>query len=68
MEFSAKEDIEAPLDQDFAEISDFEKIERSAMRHGIEVERKEGGGTPAEGTIWTSSFGFRGKPRTATSG
>ena len=32
MEFSHKEDIEAPLEQVFAELSDFDQIERSILR------------------------------------
>ncbi|WP_146586925.1 SRPBCC family protein [Puniceibacterium confluentis] len=65
MEFAAKEDVEAPLDQVFAEMSDFDMIERSVMRHGVEVQRKDPGCAPKEGSAWTAQFRFRGKTRDA---
>jgi uncharacterized protein YndB with AHSA1/START domain len=64
MQLTAREDIEAPLDRVFAALSDFETVERQALRRGLDVQRAEG--TPPDpGTRWLASFGFRGKQRSA---
>ncbi|EPX79533.1 SRPBCC family protein [Salipiger mucosus] len=65
MEFSTREDIEAPLDRVFAALTDFDRIERQVMRRGIEVQRTDTRSEPGEGMAWTASFRFRGKPREA---
>ncbi|MCR8546747.1 SRPBCC family protein [Salipiger sp. P9] len=66
MEFSTKEDIEAPLDRVFAEVTDFEHLERQVMRRGIDVRRVSGDpATPSEGLSWSAGFRFRGKGRKA---
>lgn len=65
MELTAREDIEAPLDQVFAQLSDFEAVERQALRRGIEVKRTNDTGAPAQGLAWQAGFKFRGKTRTA---
>ena len=63
MQFSAKEDIDAPADRVFAMLGDFEMFERSAMRRGIDV-RHAGDVTAAGvGREWTVGFQVRGKPR-----
>lgn len=65
MELTAKEDIEAPLDRVFAELSDFVALERQAMRRGIEVQRHGGETGVTEGMGWHVQFTFRGKKRDA---
>jgi uncharacterized protein YndB with AHSA1/START domain len=66
MEFSTREDIEAPLDRVFAQATDFDQIERQAMRRGAEVRRLSGDhAAPAAGMGWLASFRFRGKTREA---
>lgn len=65
MELTAREDIEAPLDQVFAELTDFEGIERQALRRGIDVKRTNDTGAAAQGLAWQAGFKFRGKTRTA---
>lgn len=66
MEFSTREDIEAPLDRVFAQATDFDQIERQAMRRGAEVRRLSGDhAAPAVGMGWLASFRFRGKAREA---
>ena len=63
MELTAREDIEAPQDRVFALMSDFDRIERQAMRRGAEVTRTAPG--PGAGMAWHTRFTFRGKPREA---
>lgn len=65
MEFNTREDIEAPLDQVFAEVTDFDQIERQIMRRGVEVRRVGETATPGPGMGWVAGFVFRGKPREA---
>ncbi|MHA6326071.1 SRPBCC family protein [Roseivivax sp. CAU 1753] len=65
MEFSHKEDIEAPLEQVFAELSDFDQIERSILRRGMQVARTDQLSEVGAGMAWAATFTFRGKPRDA---
>jgi hypothetical protein len=65
MQFSSKEDIEAPADAVFAMLSEFERFERMAVRRGVEVERLQDPGAPAVGMAWHALFRLRGKPRDA---
>jgi carbon monoxide dehydrogenase subunit G len=65
MKFSSKEDIEAPLDQVFAVLSDFEIFERAAIRRGAEVHRRDDMTAPGAGMRWEASFMMRGKQRDA---
>lgn len=62
MQFSTREDIEAPIEQVFAELTRYDTLERAAMQRGAEVTRggPEGGGP---GTTWDVRFRFRGRPR-----
>lgn len=66
MEFSTKEDIEAPLDRVFSQASDFEHLERQVMRRSVDVRRVSGDpAQPVAGMNWLAGFRFRGKPREA---
>ncbi|MGI3169362.1 SRPBCC family protein [Pseudooceanicola sp. C21-150M6] len=62
MKFSTREDVSAPLESVFAQLTDFDHYEKMAMRRGAQVkrERQAGGLT---GTVWDVSFAFRGKQR-----
>ena len=63
MKFSTKEDIEAPIDQVFGLVSDFEALERAALRRGAEVQRTDNLRKPGVGMSWTASFVARGRQR-----
>ncbi|WP_264211090.1 SRPBCC family protein [Leisingera thetidis] len=63
MEFLSKEDIEAPIAGVFGAISDFELLERSALRRGIELQRIGDPASPEKGLAWDLAFSFRGKQR-----
>jgi len=65
MKFSSKEDIEAPIDQVFAILSDFEIFERAAIRRGADVHRRDDLPEPGVGMRWEASFMMRGKQRDA---
>lgn len=63
MKFSSKEDIEAPIDHVFAQVSDFAALERAALRRGAEVQRTDDLKKPAVGMSWSASFVARGRQR-----
>jgi len=63
MQFSARQDIEAPIHSVFQMVADFERFERMAMRRGIDVQRIDSAMPGAAGTKWESEFRLRGKPR-----
>jgi carbon monoxide dehydrogenase subunit G len=59
VKFNAREDIEAPITEVYAVLTDYAAFERAALRRGAEVTRADKGGRPA----WQVSFRFRGKRR-----
>ncbi len=63
MKFSTKEDIEAPIEQVFAMVSNFEALERAALRRGAEVQRTDNLRKPDVGMSWTAEFMARGRKR-----
>jgi uncharacterized protein YndB with AHSA1/START domain len=63
MEFSARDDIEAPIEFVFDQVTNFANFERSIMRRGGDVERVAGGDAPELGTKWRVNFRMRGRER-----
>jgi hypothetical protein len=63
MQFTTREDIEAPINYVFDVVSDFEGFQRQAMRRGAEVARCDGLSKPGVGMAWDIAFPFRGKRR-----
>ncbi len=63
MHFETKEDIDSPIAEIFAAITDFETFERSALRRGVEVNRKGNAAEGLETLAWDVGFQFRGSPR-----
>lgn len=63
MKFSAREDISAPIEEVFALISDFDRLERAALRRGADIVRVDRLPLPGPGMAWTAEFSFRGKLR-----
>ena len=63
MQFTSVQDINAPLDFVFEQISDFESFEAYAMRVGAQVERKDSLVGIGTGMCWFFEGEFRGKTR-----
>jgi len=63
MKISTQEDIAAPIDFVFAELSDFQSLERAALRRGAEVTRVDDLNAPGVGMAWDTTFDLRGKRR-----
>lgn len=66
MRFTAKEDIEAPIEYVFSQITDFAALERSALRRGAEIQRVANRPEAAPGMAWETAFMLRGKRREMT--
>jgi uncharacterized protein YndB with AHSA1/START domain len=65
MKFSTREDIEAPIEKVFAEVTDFAGFEHAAMRRNIKFTRSDTAPRPGPGSGWTIDFKFRGRARRA---
>ena len=63
MKFTTKEDIEAPIEHVFKEVSDFSSFERSALRRGADINRVDSHATAQVGSAWDVAFKYRGKER-----
>ena len=57
---STQEDISAPASFVFARLTDYDSLERRALRRGAKVTRS---GQIGVGTTWTAEFRLRGKDR-----
>ncbi|WP_394153806.1 SRPBCC family protein [Loktanella salsilacus] len=63
MKFSTREDIEAPIDQVYARVTDFAGFERQMMRRGADVRRMDPGHPVKQGSSWDVAFTFRSRER-----
>ena len=63
MQLKSREDIEAPIDFVFAQVTDFPAFERQALRRGADVQRRGGNDVPGLGSAWDVTFKYRGKDR-----
>lgn len=63
MQFSNREDIEAPAEFVFEQVTDFTVFERQALRRGADVRRKDATPGAGVGSSWDVTFKFRGKDR-----
>lgn len=63
MQFSAKQDIEVPIESVFAAVTDFDGFTTQALRRGAEVVRVDPLTGPCAGMTWQVGFEFRGKRR-----
>ena len=63
MKFSTREDIDLPLDQVFAQVSDFDQFERAALRRGVKIRRLDNHRNACAGMQWEMDFVLRGKER-----
>ncbi|HEY9038226.1 MAG TPA: SRPBCC family protein [Roseovarius sp.] len=63
MKFEAREDIEAPIDHVFSQVSNFGALERNLLRRGADVQRTTDKIPPASGIAWDTAFDMRGKRR-----
>ena len=67
MKLTAQEDIEAPIDRVFATLTEFDQLERAALRRGIDVRQTGPHDSPVAvpGMGWLATFRFRGRSRSA---
>lgn len=63
MKLNLQQDIAAPIDFVFEQFTDFQSLERAAMRRGAEVQRVDNLPSLAPGMAWDARFKMRGKQR-----
>lgn len=66
MKFSTKEDVEAPIEHVFGQVTDFDAFERMALRRGADVQRTDANTTACVGMSWKGHIAIRGKSRDIT--
>ncbi|MEJ1990186.1 MAG: SRPBCC family protein [Maritimibacter sp.] len=65
MKLTAREDISAPIEAVFQQLSDFDGFERSVLRRGAELARTDSLSAPGPGMSWRAGFEYRGRKRDA---
>lgn len=66
MILTAREDIQAPIQQVYDRLTDVPSHERMAMRHAVKVNRTDPGSEVEAGAEWAMSMKMRGKKRHIT--
>ena len=61
MKFSAREDIDAPIEQVFEAVSDFDAFERRMLRRGVDIRRDEAVPLDQVGASWKAKIAWRGR-------
>lgn len=61
MKFSAREDVDASIDEVFEAVSDFDAFERRMLRRGIDITRDETIPLDKVGAHWKAQFSWRGR-------
>jgi len=61
MEFTARDDVDVPIEAAFDLLSEYDFFERMAMRRGVEVRRHNPENPIGVGTNWDVDFAWRGK-------
>jgi len=64
MKLTTRQDVEAPIEEVFAALTDFDSFERAALRRGADVVQLDD--TTGVGQEWRVAFDFRGKRRQLT--
>ena len=68
MKLATREDIDAPIEAVFEQLSDFDSFERAILRRGAEVQRVDEMTATGAGMAWKTNFAFRGRQREARIG
>ena len=63
MNFTGKEDIEKPVAEVFAALTDHDAFEKQVMRRGHEISRTDTRAAPGVGMAWKMRFPIRGQMR-----
>lgn len=66
MQFTTKEDVEAPIAYVWQQATDFAAFERQALRRGADVIRRDAQSRVGVGSGWDVKFIYRGKERRLT--
>ena len=61
MKFSTREDIDAPIEEVFQAVSDFDAFERRMLRRGVDIRRDESIPIDQVGASWKAHFSWRGR-------
>jgi len=63
MKLATREDIDAPIEAVFEQLSDYDGFERAALRRGADVRRTDSKPDTGVGMTWRVEFKYRGKQR-----